>query len=253
MQYRHIVYQNLIDSAQEVIAQVKKLGFDTVNRSLSFDYEIAKAIEALWKDPVISKRNLHLMDSAKYFFREVMRIGEKEYVPNETDTYGIIEMRFMMEKLSIHMIDVGFQRSRQKNWIHFFEDATSIIFCASLSEYDQMDLEKQSIINSRWFRRTSIILLLDNFDVFKLKIMKVPLERYFREYTGGHDVNKAAKYILWRFMQVNRAKLCVYPQYVFFVRVHDFSLIGKDSFSELVSTALMETTLKNTKIFRFLL
>ena len=39
--------------------------------------------------------------------------------------------------------------------------------------------------------------------------------RYFPEYTGGSDVNKAAKYILWRFMQANRARLSVYPQYVF--------------------------------------
>jgi hypothetical protein len=43
----------------------------------------------------------------------------------------------------------------------------------------------------------------------------VPLEKYFPEYTGGDDINKAAKYILWRFMQANRARLSVYPQSVF--------------------------------------
>lgn len=42
----------------------------------------------------------------------------------------------------------------------------------------------------------------------------MPLERYFPEYTGGADINKAAKYILWRFMQANRARLSVYPQCV---------------------------------------
>jgi len=46
------------------------------------------------------------------------------------------------------------------------------------------------------------------------RIIQVPLERYFPEYTGGSDVNKAAKYILWRFMQANRARLNVYPQCV---------------------------------------
>lgn len=45
-------------------------------------------------------------------------------------------------------------------------------------------------------------------------ILQVPLERYFPEYTGGSDINKAAKYILWRFMQANRARLSVYPQCV---------------------------------------
>ena len=69
-----------------------------------------------------------------------------------------------------------------------------------------------SVINSRWFLRTSIILFLNKIDVFKSKLPKVPLEKYFPEYTGGPDINKAAKYILWRFMQANRARLSVYPQ-----------------------------------------
>jgi guanine nucleotide-binding protein G(i) subunit alpha len=70
----------------------------------------------------------------------------------------------------------------------------------------------ESVINSRWFTRTSIILFLNKIDVFKVKLPKVPLEKYFVDYAGGPDVNKAAKYILWRFMQVNRAKLSIYPQ-----------------------------------------
>ena len=70
----------------------------------------------------------------------------------------------------------------------------------------------ESVINSRWFLRTSIILFLNKTDVFKIKLPKVPLDRYFPEYTGGNDINKAAKFILWKFMQANRARLSVYPQ-----------------------------------------
>ncbi len=29
--------------------------------------------------------------------------------------------------------------------------------------------------------------------------------------TGGPDINKAAKYILWRFTLTNRARLSIYP------------------------------------------
>ena len=95
-----------------------------------------------------------------------------------------------------------------------------------------------SVINSRWFLRTSIILFLNKIDVFKNKLPKVrlysavnvcigvtlipsqvPLEKYFPEYTGGADINKAAKYILWRFMQANRARLSVYPQCVSYARL----------------------------------
>lgn len=87
---------------------------------------------------------------------------------------------------SIHMVDVGGQRSERKKWIHCFEAVTSIIFCTSLSEYDQVLLEEsktnrmaeslvlfESIINSRWFARTSIILFLNKIDVFKVKVPKV--------------------------------------------------------------------------------
>jgi hypothetical protein len=42
--------------------------------------------------------------------------------------------------------------------------------------------------------------------------LQIPLGRYFPEYAGGNDLQKAAKYILWKFMQENRAKLTVYPQ-----------------------------------------
>lgn len=42
----------------------------------------------------------------------------------------------------------------------------------------------ESVINSRWFLRTSVILFLNKIDVFKMKLTKTPLERYFPEYTG---------------------------------------------------------------------
>ncbi len=82
---------------------------------------------------------------------------------------------------------------------HFigFEAVTSIIFCVALSEYDQVLLEEsgqnrmqeslvlfESVINSRWFLRTSVILFLNKIDVFKVKLAKTPLEKYFPEYTG---------------------------------------------------------------------
>ncbi|CAG7849274.1 Guanine nucleotide-binding protein subunit alpha [Serendipita indica DSM 11827] len=206
------------------------------SKKITLDAEIAQAIHALWADPIISdlmdhSSDFYLMDSAPYFFSEVLRIGAPDYVPNEADVLrarakssGIAETRFNMGQLSIHMFDVGGQRSERKKWIHCFEAVTSIIFCVALSEYDQMLLEAsgqnrmleslvlfESVINSRWFARTSIILFLNKIDVFKAKLPRVPLEKYFSDYAGGSDVNKAAKYILWRFMQVNRARLSIYP------------------------------------------
>ncbi|GAA5899614.1 guanine nucleotide-binding protein subunit alpha [Sporobolomyces salmoneus] len=223
--------------------------------------EFVQAVDSLWHDPIIPSvldrsSEFYLMDSAPYFFDEIKRIGAGNYVPSETDvlhartkTTGISETKFKSGTLSIHMFDVGGQRSERKKWIHCFEAVTSIIFCVALSEYDQVLLEEssqnrmneslvlfESVINSRWFLRTSIILFLNKIDLFKAKLPKVPLERYFPEYTGGSDVNKGAKFILWRFTQLNRARLSIYPH---LTQATDTSNI------RLVFAAVKETILQN--------
>ena len=45
------------------------------------------------------------------------------------------------------MFDVGGQRSERKKWIHCFENVTSVMFVASLSEYDLFLLEDNSMVN----------------------------------------------------------------------------------------------------------
>ncbi|KAG9513758.1 G-protein alpha subunit, partial [Aureobasidium melanogenum] len=147
------------------------------------------------------------------------------------------------------MFDVGGQRSERKKWIHCFENVTSIIFCVALSEYDQVLLEASdqnrmmeslvlfdSVVNSRWFMRTSIILFLNKVDLFRQKLGKSPLSNYFPDYSGGNDVNRAAKYLLWRFNQVNRAHLNLYPH---LTQATDTSNI------RLVFAAVKETILQN--------
>jgi len=278
--FRLVVYKNLVESAQAVVQAMRKLGVDCTvpaNRahaetiidfkvpssdpSFTLNPELATAIEEVWRDPVIAEvmdhsSEFYLMDSAPYFFSQVHRICDRGYIPSEPDvlrtrakTTGITETRFNMGQLSIHMFDVGGQRSERKKWIHCFEAVTSIIFCVALSEYDQVLLEErgqnrmaeslvlfESVINSRWFLRTSIVLFLNKTDVFKAKLSKVPLEKYFPEYTGGPDINKAAKYILWRFTQTNRARLNIYPH---LTQATDTSNI------RLVFAAVKETILQN--------
>ncbi|KAJ8587682.1 guanine nucleotide binding protein, alpha subunit [Rhizopogon salebrosus TDB-379] len=279
MTFRPIIYRNTIDSAQAIVIQMRNMNVECetpANRlcadriieyrvestpNFIFSADIAQAIHDMWQDPVIPKvmdrsSEFYLMDSASYFFTEVLRIGTPDYTPTENDvlrarakTTGITETRFNMGQLSIHMFDVGGQRSERKKWIHCFESVTSIIFCTALSEYDQVLLEEknqnrmaeslilfESVINSRWFLRTSIILFLNKIDVFKNKLPKVPIEKYFPEYTGGADINKAAKYILWKFMQANRARLSVYPH---LTQATDTTNI------RLVFAAVKETILQN--------
>lgn len=41
-----------------------------------------------------------------------------------------------------------------------------------------------SIVNSAWFTRTSIVLFLNKIDIFRKKLLTVPLERYYPDYEG---------------------------------------------------------------------
>ncbi|CAO3666739.1 unnamed protein product [Umbelopsis vinacea] len=277
--WRPTVYKNLIQSIKTLVTAANKLGiqfheprnevysqhvmlFTVADITSPLTPEFVEAIVSIWNDPAIANvldhngSEFYLMDSATYFFCEVRRIGKSDYIPTVQDvlrarqkTTGIMETRFTMGQLNIHMFDVGGQRSERKKWIHCFESVTSIIFCVALSEYDQELLEAsgqnrmleslvlfESVINSRWFLRSSIIFFLNKVDVFKVKIARVPLEKYFTDYAGGPDVNKAAKYILWRFSQVNRAKLNIYPH---LTQATDTSNI------RLVFAAIKETILQN--------
>ncbi|KAK7043951.1 Guanine nucleotide-binding protein alpha-2 subunit [Paramarasmius palmivorus] len=276
--YTHTIYSNVLDSIRTIIIMLRKyqldVGLEDENRSLvdiimgskspGLTEGIARAIDKLWRDPVVAKlleehgAEFYLIDSACYFFNEILRIGSPTYTPNDADilqagkkTTGITETRFTMGQLSIHMLEMDDRRSERRKWIHCFESVTSIIFCAALSDYDQVLLEEksqnrmeetlvlfESIVNSRWFLRTSIILFLNKTDVFKRKLPKEPLEKYFPEYTGGSDINKAAKYILWKFMQSNRASLSVYPHLIQ-ANVIDRTII------QLVFAAVKETVLQN--------
>ncbi|KAF2771987.1 G-protein alpha subunit [Teratosphaeria nubilosa] len=277
--YRHTIYKNLLDCAKALIGAIRQFEVDfddPANREEAeyimeyavdpdphqpLDGRVGDAIASIWADKSTPKvfehqNEFYLMDSAPYFFDEVKRIAGPEYIPTEADvlrartkTTGIYETRFQMGQLSIHMFDVGGQRSERKKWIHCFENVTSIIFCVALSEYDQVLLEESSqnrmmeslvlfdsVVNSRWFMRTSIILFLNKVDLFRAKLKKSPLAGYFPDYSGGEDVNRAAKYLLWRFNQVNRAHLNLYPH---LTQATDTSNI------RLVFAAVKETILQN--------
>jgi guanine nucleotide-binding protein G(i) subunit alpha len=71
------------------------------------------------------------------------------------------------------------------------------VFLVAISEYDQVLVEDEtinrmqesltlfdSICNSRWFVKTSMILFLNKIDLFKQKLVKSPIGKYFPDYTG---------------------------------------------------------------------
>ncbi|KAJ5076952.1 guanine nucleotide-binding protein g(o) subunit alpha [Anaeramoeba ignava] len=123
----------------------------------------------------------------------------------------------VIQKAYSIITDVGGQRNERKKWVRCFQGVTALIFCSSLSEYDQNLFEDENqkripeslmlfeeVCNSRWFVDTSVILFLNKVDIFRDKISKTDLSVCFPEYKDGHDFDKAIAFIEQKFKSLNQ-------------------------------------------------
>ena len=84
---------------------------------------------------------------------QAQRIAAEEYVPSTEDVLraveppatGVTETCFKKGQLSIQICQVHGQQNNRRKWIHLFESVTSIIFCASLSDYDQEVIGEEQV------------------------------------------------------------------------------------------------------------
>lgn len=111
--------------------------------------------------------------------------------------------------MTFRLFDVGGQRSERRKWASCFENVTSIIFLAALSDYNSCIIEDrrsngmrealvlwESIVNSQCgcdmsvltpgFLKSSFILFLNKSDLLmdKIKDPKQQLQPFFPEYDG---------------------------------------------------------------------
>ncbi|KAI8977923.1 guanine nucleotide binding protein, alpha subunit [Pilobolus umbonatus] len=192
--------------------------------------EITLALKTLWRNEMVQdvfnrSTEYQLNDSAKYYFDSIDRIGDAAYIPTDQDvlrsrvkTTGITETTFVIGDLTCRMFDVGGQRSERKKWIHCFENVTAVIFLVAISEYNQVLIEDEtvnrmqealtlfdSICNSRWFVKTSIILFLNKIDIFKEKLSQYPLKNSFNDYSGPDSYESCSSYISKQFLSLNQS------------------------------------------------
>ncbi|KAM0748484.1 guanine nucleotide binding protein, alpha subunit [Meredithblackwellia eburnea MCA 4105] len=210
--------------SEEIMSQPHQIEADYLSP------EVTLAVQELWKDKGVREcfarsREYQLNDSASYYFDSIARIGQRNFLPSDQDVLrsrvkstGITESIFEIGELKYRMFDVGGQRSERKKWIHCFENVTAIVFLVAVSEYDQQLYEDESInrmqealvlfdsiCNSRWFVRTSIILFLNKIDLFREKIGVSPISNYFPDYTGGTDLQAGCDYFSSRFVGLNQS------------------------------------------------
>ena len=71
---------------------------------------------------------------------------------------------FKIGELTYKLFDVGGQRSKRKKWIHYFKNVTALVFLVSLSEYDQMLYENESVVRGIPFFIFITLLMTCIFD-----------------------------------------------------------------------------------------
>ncbi|KAL6227262.1 hypothetical protein ACLB2K_001221 [Fragaria x ananassa] len=184
--------------------------------------EYAPLVEELWNDSAIQatykRRNeLEMLPSvATYFIERAVDILRVDYEPSDLDilyaegvtsSNGLACVEFSFPQLasedSINNIDqqdslLRYQLIRVNarglgencKWLEMFEDVGMVIFCVSLSDYDQFSVDGngsfsnkmlqtrsffESMITHPTFEQMDFLLILNKFDVFEEKVERVPL------------------------------------------------------------------------------
>ncbi|ORY63823.1 guanine nucleotide binding protein, alpha subunit [Leucosporidium creatinivorum] len=173
------------------------------------DPQLARAIETVWssqaaKQAVLMSHEFQLTDSAPYYFDSIARLAQPGYTPTDQDilrarvkSTGIVEVSMKVENLVYRCFDVGGQRAERRKWVHCFEGVEVLLFLIAINEFNQQLYEDEStsriveattlwksIVNSRWFSKTNVILFLNKIDLFKEKLVHHRLSDYLPEYEG---------------------------------------------------------------------
>lgn len=201
--------------------------------------KFAQDIAAVWNDHAIQEtylraNELQLPDCTHYFMENIHRLAQPNYVPTQEDvlyarvrTTGVAEIQFSplgdnrRNGECYRLYDVGGQRNERRKWIHLFEGVTAVIFCAAISEYDQILFEDETknrmmetkelfdwVLKQPWFEKTSFLLFLNKFDIFETKVLKVPLNvcEWFKDYkpltSGKQEIEHAYEFVKKKFEEL---------------------------------------------------
>eukprot|EP01125_Pyxidicula_operculata_P013527 TRINITY_DN4490_c0_g2_i1.p1 TRINITY_DN4490_c0_g2~~TRINITY_DN4490_c0_g2_i1.p1 ORF type:complete len:379 (-),score=51.91 TRINITY_DN4490_c0_g2_i1:277-1413(-) len=275
--FKLVLQDNCLNSMQKILYTDKLPWPDSfeskkkaIIESTSFQ-DVASIIKDLWKSDessaIIKKiiqnagvYDLNIISTASYMFDNVERFMSKDFVPTEDDilrakekTRGVNEVDLKIGNHKFTIVDVGGQRSERRKWIHCFDDVTSVIFLASLDEYDMVIEEEAQRLTNRLHESinlfsqitsslifqpsTSWILLLNKCDLFKEKIKSVPLTHCFPKMPeeDAQDYDKCCQYIYGKFKRKFSGKTL----YSHVTCALDTKLIGK------VFGVVRETILSN--------
>lgn len=180
--------------------------------------EYAPLIEELWKDAAVQavynrKSELEMLPSVStYFLERAVHILRTDYEPSDLD---ILYAEGVTSSNGLASLDFSFPQSSDEDnidtadqhdsllryqlirvqsrgfgenckWLEMFEDIGLVIFCVSLSDYDQFSADGtnkmllnrrffESIVTHPTFEQMDFLLILNKFDLFEEKIEQNPL------------------------------------------------------------------------------
>lgn len=230
LDYVPILQSNIIEDMKALITaavQTNKVDLfeveESVNAILAMDEMRLEAhsswgshIEQVWSHPPLVefyKRHYEttLNHKAQHLLDNAYQIFSFGYVPRDEDiilarirTGGVVEFDFevhnaLSTSYKLKLVDFGGQRCERKKWLELAKNKdiqiTTIIYVVSLSEYDQMLVEDDTVnrteeavrtfagvVNSSDFKDAQIVLLFNKSDLFRSKIEKSPLKFSFPTY-----------------------------------------------------------------------
>jgi guanine nucleotide-binding protein G(i) subunit alpha len=175
----------------------------------NFPPQLRISVTNLWADEGLKEAyrrrcEYQVQESVPYFARHIERLAVPGYVPSQEDiircrvkTTGITETTFEISHsdVCLRIFDVGGARSERKKWIHTFENVTTIAFTVDASAYCRLLFEDETvnrmreqlnlwdaIVNSRWFKRTSFILIFTKIDWLPEQLKLYPVTTYFPDF-----------------------------------------------------------------------
>eukprot|EP01084_Bolivina_argentea_P171327 296825_1 len=220
------MYDNRITGAISIIDEIK---FDD-NEELIWSDDIVNAIEVLWNNQRIQSKaemmngyniEYRIYDSSIYFWNELPRIKQKDYIPTDKD---IIMVKYglksgCMDTLNFYIRDTKFEITKlpsnmfidcnSKKWLNYFSNMTAVIFVANIDHPSIDSIESEldlfdNVCNSRWFRRQTCILFLNKKDILNKNIQKIPFDGGgLDEYIGPNEIYSIIPYIRNKFEERN--------------------------------------------------
>lgn len=177
--------------------------------------EVADMIYRVWNDPQIQHvykqvfyESCGIGENAPYFFENVMRISDGDYIPSDEDilkirirTTGMSSMPFIINHdIKLLLVDLGGQISERGKWRNGFKNTNYIMYVISLSDFDQKCFDSddyrtndslslfQEIANQEHLKSIPFFLILNKTDLFKEKLSdpqsQPQFKRAYPDYEG---------------------------------------------------------------------